>query len=62
MQNELKEDKICAEKITISREYLAEWDEFRAGPRSWQSEDSPIPYVNLKLSATARERGEFSDE
>jgi len=34
MQNELKEDKICAEKITISREYLAEWDEFRAGPGS----------------------------
>lgn len=62
MQNEPKEDKICAEKITTFGEYLAEWDEFRAGPCSCWSEDSPVPAVHLKFTATVHESGGFSVE
>lgn len=60
MQNELKEDKICAEKITTFGESLAEWNEFRAGPCSCWREDSPVPAASLKFMVC--ESGGFSAE
>lgn len=62
MQNELKEAKICAEKITTFGEYLAEWDELRAGPCSRWSEDTQVPAVSLKFTATSHESGGYSVE
>ena len=62
MQNELKEDKICTEKITTFGEYLAEWDEFRAGPCSSEVKIHRFLLWALKFTAMVHESGGFSAE